>query len=431
MHISKAEATLTIPLGIRNVTNLGTEWGADGEIIVNVESTQEGTQCRVCGRRITRFKSHDDERCLRHLSVFGRAVYLHWRPKRYECKCSHKPSTTQELEWYPPEERQGWYEPRSPHTKAYDEHLMVQLVNSTIEDVSQKEQVGYDAVVGALKRCVQTSVDWTELEELNVLGIDEVALKKGRKNYAAIISTQQADGQVKILVVLPDRKKKTVRQFLETIPARLRTTMETVCTDMWDGFVNAVEEFAAAHEDVSLKVVVDRFHVSKNYRDGVDKLRKKECRRLKKELSKEEYEEIKGVMWTTRKNNRNLTTKERLKLRRLLALSPALKLAYTFREELTAIFEMELSREEAIERLKIWKAKVERSSLKCFDPFLKTLTNWLDRIANYFVARLSSGFVEGLNTKIKTLMRRCYGIRNVGHIFQRLYLDIQGYRRFA
>jgi len=314
------------------------------------------------------------------------------RPKRYECNCSHKPSTTQGL---------GWCEPYSPHTKAYDEHLMVQLVNSTIEDVSQKEQVGYDAAVGALKRRIQPYVDWTELEELNVLGIDEVALKKGRRNYAAIISTQQANGQVKILAVLPDRKKKTVRQFLETIPTRLRITMETACTDMWDGFVNAVEEFATAHEDVSLKVVVDRFHVSKNYRDGVDKLRKKECRRLKKELSEEEYEKIKGVMWATRKNNQNLTTKERQKLRRLFSFSPDLKLAYSFREELTAIFEMKLSREEAIERLKIWKAKVERSSLKCFDPFLKTLTNWLDKIANYFVARLSSGFVEGLKYLLK------------------------------
>lgn len=422
MHISKAEATLTIPLGIRNVINLGTEWGADGEIIINVESTREGTQCRVCGRRITKFKSYDDERCLRHLSLFGKAVYLRLRPKRYACTCLHKPSTTQGLEWC---------EPYSPHTKAYDEHLMVQLVNSTVEDVSQKEQVGYDAVVGALKRRIQTHVDWAELEELNVLGIDEVALKKGRKNYAAIISTQQADGQVKILAVLPDRKKKTVRQFLETIPVRLRITMETACTDMWDGYVNAVEEFAAAHEDVSLKVVVDRFHVSKNYRDGVDKLRKKECRRLKKELSEEEYEEIKGVLWATRKNNRDLDTKERQKLRRLFAHSPDLKLAYTFREELTAIFEMKLSREEAIVRLKIWKAKVERSNLKCFKAFSNTLSNWLDKIANYFVARLSSGFVEGLNTKIKTLMRRCYGIHRVGHIFQRLYLDIQGYRRFA
>jgi len=46
-----------------------------------------------------------------------------------------------------------------------------------------------------------------------------------------------------------------------------------------------VEEFAEAHPEVSVKVVIDRFHVAKNYRDCVDKVRKRECRRLKKELS--------------------------------------------------------------------------------------------------------------------------------------------------
>ncbi len=423
MQITKSQPQITISLDIPKIIVLGTELNADGEYIITVESTEDGTKCRVCGKEIS--KSHgvgDKWIYLRHLPLFGHPVYLRLRPKRYKCNCSHKPTTSQQLEWY---------EPRSPHTKAYDEHLMLQLVNSTIEDVSQKEKVKYDAVAGAMERRIHASVDWTELKELSVVGIDEVALKKGHKNYAAIISTQQTDGRVKVLAVLPDRKKETVRQFLETIPARLHPTMSTVCTDMWKGYVNAVEEFAAAHEDVSLSVVIDRFHVAKNYRDSVDKLRKKECRRLKKELSEEEYEDIKGVMWPSRKNNRDLFTEERQKLRLLFVHSPALKLAYTFREELTAIFEMKLSKERAIERLKAWKAKVERSGLKCFNSFLKTLSYWLENIANYFVARLSSGFVEGLNTKVKTLMRRCYGIRKTAHVFQRLYLDIEGYHRFT
>jgi transposase len=282
-----------------------------------------------------------------------------------------------------------------------------------------------------VQRQIETQVNWDEFEELKVLGIDEIALTKGRKNYVAIISTRQTNGQVSILTVLPDRKKKTVRQFLERIPKRLRASLETVCTDMWDGYVNAVEEFAQAHEDVDVEIVVDRFHVAKNYRDCVDQVRKSECRRLKQELPEEVYAEIKGLMWSIRKNHRDLLPEERQKLRLLFAYSPKLKLAYTLREELTAIFELHLSREEAIERIQKWKAKVQRSGLKCFNSFLKTLTNWLEKIANYFVDRLSSGFVEGLNNKIKTLKRRCYGIRNVTHLFQRIYLDLEGYRIFA
>jgi len=68
---------------------------------------------------------------------------------------------------------------------------------------------------------------------------------------------------------------------------------------------------------------------------------------------------------------------------------------------------------------------------KCFDAFLKALSNRFDHLANYFVARLNRGLVESLNTKVKTIFRRGDGIRNVVHIFQRLDLDIEGYRRLA
>ena len=192
-----------------------------------------------------------------------------------------------------------------------------------------------------------------------------------------------------------------------------------------------MKEFAAAHPEVSIEVVVDRYHVAKNYRECVDKVRKRESRRLKKELPDTEYEEIKGVTWIVRKNNQDLTSDERKKLNRLFEYSPELKLAYTFREELTAIFEMRLTKEEAKKRLIKWRDKVRRSVLTCFDKFLTTLDNWLDEIINYFVNRLNSGFVEGLNNKVKTIKRRCYGILRVTTLFQRLYLDLEGYRRFS
>jgi transposase len=393
-----------------------------GDYIITVESTQGGTICQHCERKIAKSNGHGRWIELRHLSILGHSVYIRLRPKRYECSHCDGKTTTQTLDWY---------ETKSPHTKAYDRHLMVQLVNSTIEDVRRKEDLGYDAVEGAVERCIHATVNWDELDELGVMGIDEIALTKGRRNFVAIITTQQADGHVAVLAVLPDRKKETVRQFLETIPQRLRRTMETVCTDMWEGYVNAVKEFAEAHPEVSIEVVVDRYHVAKNYRECVDKVRKRECRRLKKELSETEYEEIKGVMWIVRKNNEDLTSDERKKLHRLFEYSPELKLAYTFREELTAIFEMRLTKEEAKKRLIKWRDKVRRNALTCFDKFLTTLDNWLNEIINYFVNRLNSGFVEGLNNKVKTIKRRCYGILRVTTLFQRLYLDLVGYRRFA
>jgi transposase len=81
--------------------------------------------------------------------------------------------------------------------------------------------------------------------------------------------------------------------------------------------------------------------------------------------------------------------------------------------------------------IKGWMKQVRDSGLSCFDSFLVTLENWLDEITNYFVSRLTSGFVEGFNNKVKVLKRRCYGMTNLKHFFQRLYLDLEGYRLFG
>lgn len=419
----KSGDMISIPLGIPDVDVLRVEQNERGDYIVTVESTQVGTRCQYCGHQITKSNGHGRWIKLRHLPILGHRVYIRLRPRQYKCSHCDDKITTQTLDWYAT---------KSPHTKAYDHQLMLQLLGSTVEDVSRKEDVGYAAVEGAIERCIHVTVNWAEFDELNVIGIDEIALTKGRKNFIAIVTTQQADGHVAVLAVLPDRKKETVRQFLETIPQRLWRTLATACTDMWEAYTNAVKEFAAAHPEVSIAVVVDRYHVAKNYRECVDQVRKRECRRLKETLPATEYAEVvKDMMWITRKNNRDLTADERKKLGRLFEYAPQLKLIYTFREELTAIFEMQLTKEEAKKRLLKWAAKVRRNALTCFDKFLTTLNNWLDEIVNYFVNRLNSGFVEGLNNKIKTIKRRCYGITRVITLFQRLYLDLEGYRRFA
>ena len=76
-------------------------------------------------------------------------------------------------------------------------------------------------------------------------------------------------------------------------------------------------------------------------------------------------------------------------------------------------------------------SKVKRSGLKCFDSFLVTLDNWLDEITNYFLDRQTSGLQEGFNNKIKVLKRRCYGITNISHLFQRIWLDLEGFKFYG
>jgi transposase len=409
---------ISIPLDIPDVRVLRTDQTNAGEYILTIESTLESTTCRQCGRTITDLHGLDKSRLLRHLPILGRPVFLRIQPKRFRCPfCDDHPTTTQRLDWY---------DPQALHTKAYERHLILQLINATITDVTEKEDVSYDAMVSILDRWVAKTVDWTAFETIVTLGIDEIALRKGYRNFVAVITGLTASGQLHVLAVLEDRLKTSVVAFLKAIPEPHRSCISTICTDMWEGYSNAAREALP-----EATVVIDRFHVARQYREALDDLRLQEVRRLSKELPKEQHEDLKHTLWPLRKRAADLTAEERSQLDALFAHSPALQAAYRLREELTTIFDTARSKADGLRRIGFWRARVERSGLRCFDGFLKLLDNWLDLIANSFKRHQTSGFVEGLNNKLKVLKRRCYGLRNVGHLFQRLTLDVEGYRRFS
>ncbi|HJW29288.1 MAG TPA: ISL3 family transposase [Saprospiraceae bacterium] len=408
-----------IPLDIEDVKIERVEFTQDNEIIITVTSTLEGTNCHRCGKKITAAYGYGREITLRHLSILGKPTYLRIKPKRYQCAyCGDHPTTTQTL---------SWYEARRPHTKAYETHILLSLVNSTVADVSSKEGLGYEAVEGIIDRWVSEKVEWNEFKELEQIGLDEIAPKKGHQDFFTIITARLATGAIRVLGVLEGREKATVKKFFLSIPKALRKAIRVVCSDLYEGYINAVKEVLGKRG----QVVVDRFHVAKLYRKGLDELRKKELKRLKKELPETDYQVFKGVMWLLRKNPVEIKPEELEVLSGLFKHTPLLGSAYVFCYTLTSIFELPLSKAEAKQRLGAWKQLVQASEVDCFDSFLSTLDKRLEEITNYFVDRKNSGFVEGLNNKIKVIKRRCYGIFKVGHLFQRLFIDLTGYEKFA
>jgi transposase len=150
-------------------------------------------------------------------------------------------------------------------------------------------------------------------------------------------------------------------------------------------------------------------------------------KRLKKELSENKYKKLKNIMWILRKKYKELPSEEKVTLNLLFKYSPLIKKAYNFRNKLTKIFNQSQTQKQAKRKIKQWIKSVEKSELKCFDTFIKTLRKLWNEISNYFINRLSSGFVEGLNNKIKVIKRRCYGIFDTKNLFQRISIDLAGY----
>jgi transposase len=401
-------------LGLSAITVERAEINNSGEFIITVKSTNKEIKCKKCNNTTD---PHGYGRIirLRHLPVFGHKTYIEISPARGICKnCDDHPTTTQ---------NHDWYDSRSGYTKAYEQQILMLLVNSTISDVSIKEDLGYKAIEAIIDRYIDSKVNWNDFGRIGLLGIDEISLKKGYRDYVTLITSKTAVG-VKIICIIKGREKAEVKKFLMSIPKNLKETIDAVCTDMYDGFINAAKEALGP----SIPVIADRYHVSKLYRKCLVSLRKQELKKLRKSMTKEEYQELKpAISLLYKRKECDINEQEKEQLEPLFKAAPKIKEAYSLCLKLTAIYNRHSTPEESLESIREWVTRVEQSKITCFKGFIETLKKYKNEISNYFINRNTSGFVEGFNNKVKVLKRRCYGIFNLKHLFQRIFLDFSGY----
>jgi transposase len=262
-------STFTIDLGLEHIEVTEVSTDKNGNYHIQIRSTETKGVCRVCGKEINTFHEYDRKITIQHLPILGKACYLHIRLPRFKCQsCPKNPTTTLQP---------SWRNRKSAYTIDFEKYLLKSLVNSTISDVSHKEGIGEGVISRLLDKYIETEINWDDIDSLGQLGIDEIALKKGHKDFVTII-TRRTQGNIQLLGVLKNRKKVTIIAFFKQIPASLKKTVTSVCSDFYEGFINAAKEVFGKR----IRVVIDRFHLAKLYRKGLDNLRKKEMRHLKK-----------------------------------------------------------------------------------------------------------------------------------------------------
>jgi transposase len=211
----------------------------------------------------------------------------------------------------------------------------------------------------------------------------------------------------RVLDVLGSREKDCIVKYLrQEKEGGLLAAVEEVTCDMWDAYVNAATEVFGE----GVRVVIDRFHVMKNFQEQLTDAR----REIQRALSREEAKALKGSRWLWVKNWENLTEQERAELERLKGRFPLLRQLAEQREGLRAIFEDKkvTTAAEGRNRLQGWMAEAGKLGLKALERFCKTLSNWMDKIANYFVTRSSNGRTEGFNHGLRSILWRAFGMTN-------------------
>ncbi len=208
-----------------------------------------------------------------------------------------------------------------------------------------------------------------------------------------------------VIFTAPGKKGSSLDAFWKRLK-RTNTTIEAVATDMGMPYISAVK----AHLPHAV-LVIDHFHVVKRFHEKLTELRRELHHQA---MCKLEKNTLKGTRWLLLKNKENLNKEknEDSRLNEALALNEPLSKAYYMKESLQQIWKQE-TKKEASECLKQWVIDASGSGVSKLVSFSKTIEKYRDGILAYYDFNgMSSGPMEGVNNRIKAMVRQAFGYRD-------------------
>lgn len=239
-----------------------------------------------------------------------------------------------------------------------------------------------------------------KLKHLKLLAIDEISI--GRKHRYLTIVLDLQSGAV---VFIGDGKgADSLIRFWKKLK-HSGAKIEAIAIDMSPAYISAVRANLP-----EATIVFDHFHVIKYFNDKLSELRRELYRETTDLLHKQV---LKGTRWLLLKNPENLdeTKDERQHLEEALRINKPLATAYYLKEDLRQLWSQE-NKEKAQVYLDHWLTKAQTSGITMLRKFANTLAAHRSGLWAYYDYPISTGPLEGVNNKIKTMQRQAYGFRD-------------------
>ncbi len=251
------------------------------------------------------------------------------------------------------------------------------------------------------KEYMQKQLQRNPVAAPRVIGIDEVSLRKGH-TYRIVVSDLQRKRP--IWYGGADRSEESLDMFYEWLGQKKVSNIRLAVIDMWKAFRESTSKNAP-----HVAILFDKFHVMRHLGEALDKVRKMEyCR-----LSGKDRSFIKGQKYTLLSSKDNLTLNGRMALKKLPRANKRLNTAYLLRESFGQLWSYQ-SEGWARKFFGNWKQALKWQRLKPYEKFAGMTERHWEGIAAYSRPdnKISLGFVEGLNNKIRVIQRRAYGLRD-------------------
>jgi len=362
----------------------------DGNVYFNIHQPRERLRCPTCGDTDV-WVQGAVVREFRALPIGGKPVFVRLPVTRVQCfACRHVRQV-----------HLPFADPRRHYTHAFERYVLDLSRHMTIKDVADHLQVGWDTVKDIQARSLQRRFGKPKLHKLKEIAIDEIAVGKGH-HYVTVVLNLRSGA---VVFVGDGKGVEALEPFWKRL-RRSRARVQAVATDMSAAYIRAVRDNLrhAVH-------VFDHFHVIKLFNDKLSAFR----RELYNQASTEQERKLlKGTRWLLLKNPENLDTErnEHQRLEEALRLNQPLALAYYLKEDLRQIWSQPNKRT-ARRVLRDWLARARASGIRMLVQFADTLEQHQEGVLNYYDHPISTGPLEGTNTKIQLMKRQAYGFRDI------------------
>ena len=287
------------------------------------------------------------------------------------------------------------------YTKRFAWYVGRRCVSATIKDVAQELRLDWHTVKALEKQYMAAQLARAGKPAPKVIGIDEISIRKGH-TYRIVVS-DLIRGRP-IWFGGDDRSAASMSQFYDWLGENKAQRLRLAVMDMWKPFRTVAQDKAP-----QAAILYDKFHVLRHLGEALDEIRKSEYARL----SGKARRYIKGQKYTLLSHRENLDLDGRKALKTLLAANQRLNTAYLLKESFGQLWSYE--REGWARRFfENGRASQKWQRLKPFEKFAEMIDRHWDGIAAYCEPqnKVSLGFVEGLNNKIRVIQRRAYGLRD-------------------
>ena len=348
------------------------------------------TLCGACGT-VHRGWYDRSVRRVRDLSNGDTRIYLEFEVRRVDCRSCGQVKR----------ERLSFLADNTHYTERFAYYVGRRCASATVQDVAKELHLDWHAVKELEKQYMRAQLKRAGTPGPKALGIDEISIRK-RHTYRIVVS-DLIRGRP-IWFGGEDRSEASMGQFYQWLGEKKSRGVRLAVMDMWKPFRNATEQYAP-----QAAILFDKFHVMRHLGGALDTVRKSEYARL----SGRERRFIKGQKFTLLSNRENLTLEGRQALKTLLAANKRLNTAYLLKESFGQLWGYE--REGWARRFfENWRAALKWQRLEPYEKFAQMIDRHWDGIAAYCRPenKVSLGFVEGLNNKIRVIQRRAYGLRD-------------------